>query len=86
MKKVEEYRAHVAECRAMARRSRCPDERQMLLKMADTWDSLALNRQGQIARQECLVAIESGPGGTGKNWSRLSEQFLRIDKWSVCRG
>ena len=21
-----------------------------------------------------------------KNWSRLSEQFFRIDKWSVCRG
>jgi hypothetical protein len=22
----------------------------------------------------------------GQRWSRLSEQFLRIDKWSVCRG
>jgi len=22
----------------------------------------------------------------GERWPRLSEQFLRIDKWSVCRG
>jgi hypothetical protein len=22
----------------------------------------------------------------GVSWSRLSEQILRVDKWSVCRG
>jgi hypothetical protein len=22
----------------------------------------------------------------GESWSRLSEQNLRVDKWSVCRG
>jgi hypothetical protein len=21
-----------------------------------------------------------------ESWSRLSEQFVRVDKWSVCRG
>jgi hypothetical protein len=21
-----------------------------------------------------------------EKWSRLSEQFFRVDKWSVCRG
>src|SRR6516165_1980640 len=25
------------------------------------------------------------PCGTGQSWSRLSEQNLRVDKWSVCR-
>ena len=63
MKKVEDYRKHVDECRAMAGRSRSPEERQMLLNMADTWESLAVNREGQIARQKRMAAIESDPGG-----------------------
>jgi hypothetical protein len=25
-------------------------------------------------------------GARSQRWSRLSEQFLRVDKWSVCRG
>ena len=24
--------------------------------------------------------------GESKSWSRLSEQFFRVDKWSLCRG
>ena len=31
--------------------------------------------------------VNSGIGRSGKvRWSRLSEQILRVDKWSVCRG
>jgi hypothetical protein len=26
------------------------------------------------------------PEVRGERWSRLSEQFFRVDKWSVCRG
>ncbi|MGY4327302.1 hypothetical protein ACVWWG_001719 [Bradyrhizobium sp. LB7.2] len=32
------------------------------------------------------AAIESELCVVGKSWSRLSEQNLRVDKWSVCRG
>jgi hypothetical protein len=62
MKKVENYRTHAAECRTMARRS-SPEERDMLLKMAETWDYLASSREGQIAWQQRMESIASGPGG-----------------------
>ena len=38
--------------------------------------------EGQIERLEKVFASISQQ----QRWSRLSEQFLRIDKWSVCRG
>jgi hypothetical protein len=28
----------------------------------------------------------SAPGLDAVRWSRLSEQFFRVGKWSVCRG
>jgi hypothetical protein len=54
MQKIEVYRNHAEECRTMARRSRLPGEREMLLNMARTWDDLATFRAEQIARQECI--------------------------------
>jgi hypothetical protein len=44
----------------MARRARSPEERDMLLNMARTWDDLASYRTEQIARQTRLTA---GPAG-----------------------
>jgi hypothetical protein len=32
------------------------------------------------------VSDQELKGRAEKRWLRLSEQFLRIDKWSVCRG
>jgi putative ABC transport system substrate-binding protein len=32
------------------------------------------------------VAVIVAGGNEVKRWSRLSEQFFRIDKWNVCRG
>jgi hypothetical protein len=60
MQKVEDYRNHADECRAMARRSRTPEERTMLLNMAKTWDNLASHRAEQIARKQRLRDIETG--------------------------
>jgi hypothetical protein len=59
MKKVDEYREHAARCRELARRG---DEntRQQLLKMAETWESLAVDREIQIARQARIRALEVG--------------------------
>jgi hypothetical protein len=49
MQKIEVYRNHAEECRTMARRSRLPGEREMLLNMARTWDDLATFRAEQFA-------------------------------------
>jgi hypothetical protein len=45
MKKAEEYRAHAAECIAMARNEQNEEHRQQLLKMAETWEMLAVQRE-----------------------------------------
>jgi hypothetical protein len=52
MKKVEDYRAHADECRSMATRVGSPANQVMLMNMAATWESLAVNRQAQIARRQ----------------------------------
>jgi hypothetical protein len=40
------------------------------------------------AAKSQVNSIEDAARKLGRKvrWSRLSEQFLRIDKWSVCRG
>jgi RNA polymerase sigma-70 factor, ECF subfamily len=35
---------------------------------------------------EVFLSVWRQAGTFEMRWSRLSEQFLRIDKWSVCRG
>jgi hypothetical protein len=57
MKKVEDYRAHAEECRAMARNTTNEEQRQGLVKMAETWESLASDRLAQIAREKRLKAL-----------------------------
>jgi hypothetical protein len=62
MKKIEDYRQHAEECRQLAARARSEDERLMLEKMADTWESLAKAREVQIARAERMKKLdEIGP-------------------------
>jgi hypothetical protein len=61
MKKIADYRQHAKECRLLADRSRSLDERPMLMNMADTSESLAVNRAAHIARQGRLAALEA-PG------------------------
>jgi len=62
MKKVSEYREHAEECRALARRSKSPADRDMLLNMAATWDSLADDRIRTAERQERLAKLEQVDG------------------------
>ena len=45
MRKVADYRKHAEECRAMARSTAHGEQREQLLKMAATWDSLAQERE-----------------------------------------
>jgi hypothetical protein len=64
MKKAEDYRQHARECRQMANRSCSPEQKQMLRKMADIWDFLAVDREAQVARQERLLALEKSRDAT----------------------
>jgi hypothetical protein len=60
MKKVEEYLEHAEQCRALATRGD-GNTRQQLLKMAQTWEQLAADRQAQIDRQTRLASLEALP-------------------------
>jgi hypothetical protein len=59
MKKVEEYRERAAECRELARRARTPGDREMLLNMASTWDSLAEGRAKTISTNGRLAELNN---------------------------
>jgi hypothetical protein len=65
MQKVEEFRKHAEECRAMATHARSLQECNMLLSMACTWDDLAEARVAQIAERQRVIDIAFGPGGDG---------------------
>jgi hypothetical protein len=45
MKKAEEYRTHAAECRKLARQTRDEAEKEQILRVAEMWDDLALQRE-----------------------------------------
>jgi hypothetical protein len=62
MKKVEHYRQHANECRSMANRSHSAEGKAMLINMAATWHSLAIDRESHIARQKRLAALEGRTG------------------------
>jgi hypothetical protein len=63
MKKASEYRAHAAECRTLAAMP-SPEHCAMLLKMAETWKTLANDREEQIARKERIEALDGNDGGS----------------------
>jgi hypothetical protein len=58
MKKIEDYRVHAAECRCMANRARSPEDKAMLMNMAATWESLAVDPQRNIARQARIDELD----------------------------
>jgi ferric-dicitrate binding protein FerR (iron transport regulator) len=50
VRKIHEYLAHAAECRALARNA-SPAHRQQLEQMAATWEQLADARRRQLQKQ-----------------------------------
>lgn len=44
MKKASEYRVHALECRSLASQANSDEHRKQLLAMADTWETLADDR------------------------------------------
>jgi hypothetical protein len=45
MHKSKEYREHAEQCRALARNAQNEEQRRQLLELAETWGSLALERE-----------------------------------------
>jgi hypothetical protein len=64
MKKVSDYRQHAAECRKLGAGVQNQEHKAMLTKMAETWESLAKEREELIARQHRIAALEQI--GSGK--------------------
>ena len=57
----------------------------------DHWDNYAVANCGlnqDLGRYQDSDNFDYGLDDTTRDqsWSRLSEQILRVDKWSVCRG
>ena len=51
LKKATEYRQHAQECRGLARASQTDEQRQQLLKLAETWEALAIERERMLREQ-----------------------------------
>ena len=60
MKKASEYHDHAAECRTLAASAKA-EHRVMFLTMAETWESLARNREDQVERQRRLELLSVSP-------------------------
>ena len=56
MDKPKEYREHAEECRTLARNAQNEEQRRQLLELAETWGSLALERERMT---EKLLGAES---------------------------
>jgi hypothetical protein len=54
VKKASEYRQHAEECRTLARMA-AGEQREQLLRMAETWDRLAADRSDLIRRHPELA-------------------------------
>jgi hypothetical protein len=50
MKKASEYRQHAEECRSLAKGLPAGEQRDQLLKMAETWENLAADRATLILK------------------------------------
>ena len=60
MKKASEYRRHADECRALARTALNENERDQLLNMAQTWTTLADERERMAEQDKRLGGKEPG--------------------------
>jgi hypothetical protein len=61
VKKASEYRQHAKECRTLAAQAVSDEHRKQLAAMADTWDTLALERE-KIAAKESPEFARSAAG------------------------
>ena len=65
MRKISEYYKHAEECRQLAKTSVAPEHAAMLENMAQTWETLAKEREQRLTRQERIATLENGDAGKG---------------------
>jgi hypothetical protein len=58
LKKASEYRQHALECQDMLRSAATPEQQVLIQNMAETWESLARDRERRIALSERLASLE----------------------------
>jgi hypothetical protein len=58
MKTVGDYRQQAADCRQLAARARSPEDRDMILKMVETWEELANTREKMLKSRAVADAVK----------------------------
>jgi hypothetical protein len=58
MEKASEYLRNAEECRRLISTVNDPQQRAMLEKMADTWESLANDRERRVAQKQRIADLE----------------------------
>ena len=66
MKKASEYRQHAQECRALARNAKADEHRFQLLKMAETWEALAAERE-RVVRERARAGMSGTAASADMN-------------------
>jgi hypothetical protein len=56
MKTAAQYREHAAQCRDLASYMDRPEHRRQLLQMAETWESMAEQREAMLAATQASDA------------------------------
>ncbi len=64
VKKASEYRQHAKECRTLAAQAVSDEHRKQLAAMADTWETLALEREKTAAKESASSVRADGDGPT----------------------
>jgi hypothetical protein len=54
LKKASEYLQNAVDCRDLAASAKTDEQRQMLMKMAETWEGLAHEREARVAQKQRL--------------------------------
>jgi hypothetical protein len=58
MQKASEYLRNAQECRRLSGAVLDPQQKAMLQKMADTWESLAADHERRVAQKERIAELE----------------------------
>ena len=66
MQKLDEYRKHARECRALAKQMEQGEHRDQLVKMAETWEVLAAERERSQRNAGQEPATGAEPQGNGE--------------------
>jgi hypothetical protein len=65
VKKASEYKQHAKQCRLLSSQAVSDDHRERLLAMADTWDTLALEREKTDLSDNGHLAAQAGDPQAG---------------------